>query len=469
MSAAPRPNRWKIVQIVNMGTFLSTLDVGIVNVTLPTMSEQFGVSLANVQWVATVYLLTMVALLPFLGKWSDRWDRRKVYSWGFLLFGVGSACIALAGGWLGLLLARGLQGVGATMIMANSQAMVRQLFPDGERGRALGLNAVVMSIGTMAGPALGGLLLEAVAWPWLFWINVPIALCAFVLGLRWFPKSEASPDRSKFDFVGSVLLAAAICCLLFAAEDAKNVGGWSRGALLQGAIGAALLVALIVVQRTISYGILDRELFRRRKFAYGNAGAFFIHLAQTATLLPIAFTLQGPLELSPWSVGALLIVQPLALGVVAPFAGWVRDTYGARRPVAIGSALCAASMLFVAVPQNVGVVGIGLQLALFGIGTGLFHATNNAEIMSDAPSHKISLAGSLLALIRYAGNVAGIGLATAFVGSMTLRDIPGTDADASVELSIRILFGVCFLLCASVVGMGAYRAESRRNSNEFGA
>ncbi|HZG78632.1 MAG TPA: hypothetical protein VEZ72_22455 [Paenibacillus sp.] len=102
---------------------------------------------------------------------------------------------------------------------------------------------------------------------------------------------------------------------------------------------------------------------------------------------------QGPLGLSPWSVDALFIVQPLALGVVAPFAGWVRDTYGARRPVAIGSAHCAASMLFVAVPQSVGALGIGLQLAFFGIGTGLFHATNNAEIMSDAPSHKISLAG----------------------------------------------------------------------------
>lgn len=133
-------NKWGILQVVNMGTLISTLDVGIVNVSLPLMARQFSVTLAQIQWVATAYLLTMVVLLPFFGKMSDRMERRKVYSYGFLIFGVGSLCIAVSHSFMLLLLSRCLQGVGATMIMANSQAMVRHAFPDHERGRALGYN-----------------------------------------------------------------------------------------------------------------------------------------------------------------------------------------------------------------------------------------------------------------------------------------------------------------------------------------
>ncbi|WP_158299589.1 MFS transporter [Paenibacillus antri] len=461
-------NRWSILQIVNMGTLISTLDVGIVNVTLPTMSEQFGVSLSQIQWVATAYLLTMVALLPFMGKLSDRLDRRKIYSWGFLLFSVGSACIALSDGLVSILLSRILQGVGATMIMANSQAMVRQLFPDRERGRALGMNAVVISIGTMSGPALGGLMLEVVEWPWLFWINVPIGLCAFVLGLRWFPSTERGQDRSPFDFLGSFLLAAGTCLLMFAAEAGKE-NGFTTPILYLGAAGLVLFAALWFVQRKIAYGILDRELFGRRKIALGNASSFFINLAQTATLIPIAFYLQGPLGLSPWSVGLLLIVQPLLMGVAAPIAGWVRDRFGAWFPITAGSMLCAASMLFIAALPNVTVVGIALQLALFGIGVGLFHATNNAEIMSDAPDRKISLAGSLLAMVRYLGNIAGIGLATLLVGSMTLGDSLRGGADESMDLRMRMLFGICFLFCLGVAGMGKLRPKDKPATTEIGA
>ncbi|MDF2720125.1 MAG: multidrug transporter, partial [Paenibacillus sp.] len=142
--SSSKVNKWGILQIVNMGTLISTLDVGIVNVSLPIMAKQFSVSLAQIQWVATVYLLTMIVLLPFLGKLSDRMERRKVYSCGFLVFGIGSLFIALSQGFVALLLARCLQGIGATMIMANSQAMVRQVFPDHERGRALGVNAIVI-------------------------------------------------------------------------------------------------------------------------------------------------------------------------------------------------------------------------------------------------------------------------------------------------------------------------------------
>ncbi|MDF2721018.1 MAG: multidrug transporter [Paenibacillus sp.] len=451
-------NKWGILQIVNMGTLISTLDVGIVNVSLPIMAKQFGVSLAQIQWVATIYLLTMVVLLPFFGKLSDRLERRKVYSWGFFIFGIGSLCIALSQGFVALLLSRCLQGVGATMIMANSQAMVRQVFPDHERGRALGVNAIVISAGTLAGPAVGGLLLEFVDWPWLFWINVPIALVAAVLGIRMFPRGKSASAKSPFDIAGVLLLGAGVCLLMMAAESAKGESSFSTVALVEGAIGILLLIALWLHGRRIDYGIIDRELFRHRKIWLGNASSFLINLAQTATLIPVTFYLQSQLGYSAWSTGALLMLQPLVMGFIAPFAGWFRDKYGGAAPITLGSLCCALSMLFVALMPEVSAVSVGLQLALFGVGIGLFHATNNAEIMSAAPAAKSSLASSLLALVRYLGQIAGIGLATLIVGSMGAS---GAESADTFGVPIRLLFGLCFLFCLAVTLGGRLRPKTK--------
>lgn len=449
-------NKWGILQVVNMGTLISTLDVGIVNVSLPVMANQFSVSLAQIQWVATVYLLTMVILLPFMGKMSDRMERRKVYSYGFFIFGIGSLCIALSHSFMLLLFSRCLQGIGATMIMANSQAMVRHAFPDHERGRALGYNAIVISVGTLSGPALGGLLLEVVDWTWLFWINVPISLAACWLGFRWFPRSGQAAAKSPFDYLGTILLGAGVCLLMLAAEAVKDEShSWK--VWLEGGSGILLLCLLIVQAQRIDYGIIDRELFSHRKVWLGNTSSLIINLAQTATLIPVTFYLQSELGFSAWWTGAMLILQPLVMGIVAPFAGWFRDKYGGNFPINAGAVLCAASMLFVMFMPSISAWSIGLHLAVFGIGTGLFHATNNAEVMSAAPAEKSSLAGSLLALVRYLGQIIGIGLATLLVGTMSSQP----QAGESFGMPLRMLFGICCLLCLAVAISGRYLPKEK--------
>lgn len=446
--------KWSILHIINMGTLMSTLDVGIVNVSLPTIAGQFSSSLAQVQWITTTYLLTMVALLPIIGKLSDIWDRRKIYSYGFLVFSIGSLCITLSQGMVGILFSRCIQGVGATMIMANSQAMVRQVFPDYERGRALGINAMVISLGTLSGPAIGGLLLEFVSWPWLFLINVPIGLAAFLLGRSWFPSSMNRGSNIKLDIAGSSLLASAACLLMFAAEVSRREGGFTPAILMAG-LSIALFAVLWLYQRRIAHGILDRELFRHRKILLGNISSFLINMAQAASMIPIIFYLQNELGLSTSVTGGLLILNPLLMGMVSPFAGWFRDKYGGFFPITLGALFCAVSMLFVAFFHQISAFAIILHLSFFGIGMGLFHATNNAEIMSSAPESTISLAGSLLALIRYLGQMSGIGLATVLVGSMGLHNEIGT----VMNINMRFLFLICFLCCFGVSLIGWFRRK----------
>ncbi|MFC0330292.1 MFS transporter [Paenibacillus sepulcri] len=448
-------SKWTVLLIVNMGTFMSTLDVGIVNISMPTMSLQLGISLAQIQWIATSYLLVMAALLPFFGRLSDIWSRRKVYGLGFLLFAAGSLCAALSSGLAAIIASRCLQGIGAAMIMANSQAMVRQVFPEHERGRALGLNAVVIAAGTLMGPAAGGLVLSWAAWQWLFWINVPIGLSAFLLGLRLFPRESVRSAGARLDIAGTLLLALGTILLLLAADTAS--GSTSPMAAVEAAGGVAVLIVLALYGRRVQSGILDRALLSVRTVRLGNLSSFLINMALSASLIPITFYLQGPLRLPVAAAGGVLMAQPLLVGIVAPFAGSFRDRHGSLIPIAGGAACCALSMLFIACMPQITVWAIVLQLVLFGIGTGLFHSANNADIMSAAPDGKISLAGSLLAMVRYFGQIAGIGLAALLLGQLNL------EAGASVkgELRLRILFGLCFLACLGAA-IAAYRLRHPR-------
>jgi len=212
----------------------------------------------------------------------------------------------------------------------------------------------------------------------------------------------------------------------------------------------------------IDYGLLDRSLFAIRPIWTGNVSAFLIHLAQMAGLLPLTFYMQQLLGFSSSETGLYLALQPLAMGITAPLAGWYRDRRGALAPLLLGPALCAASVLWLALSPAVTVTGIVLHLALYGIGMGLFQATNNAEMMSAAPMNKISLTGSLLALIRYLGMIGGVALVALLVG-----DLGGTAINAETATPwVRLLFVMCFLLCLGAVGVGLLRKQPTPKSSD---
>lgn len=453
MNEHMNPRRWLILWIVNIGTFISTLDVGIVNVALPTMADEFGVNLSVMQWVVTSYLLALVAFLPILGKLSDGLGRSRVYSLGFFVFTLGSLAIALSNGIVLLIVFRCVQGLGAAMIMANSQAMVRQVFPNHERGKALGINAIIISLGTLSGPAIGGALLEITGWPFLFWINVPFGLAAVILGMKWFPKIETRA-YGKLDIVGSIILAVSVSLMLVAAVTAEEEG-FSKETGVYGFVGFVLLILLLVYERRTTDGIIDFHYFKDRIVWVGNSSAFLIHLTQMATMIPITFYLQTVLKYEPAVVGMFLALQPIVMGVTAPLAGWYRDRVGAKIPVMLGAALCSISCLLILWPGPIHALTISLQLAFFGAGMGLFQATNNADIMTASPSNKLSMAGSMIALLRYLGMIAGIGLAVLFVGHMG----GASEQIQQLDTNMKTLFTVCFALNALVLPLMKLRFQ----------
>lgn len=220
-----------------------------------------------------------------------------------------------------------------------------------------------------------------------------------------------------------------------------------------------MLALFIIYEIRIKDGILDKELITNRTIAIGNISAFFIHLVQMASFIPLPFYLQVQLGYDPWMTGLILSVQPLFMGVTAPFAGRYRDRQGPFIPLVIGPVLGAVFMAVILFSPTVSVLFIVVHLALFGIAMGFFHATNNTEIMSAAPDNKVSHTGSMLALIRYLGMIAGIGLAAVMVGKLGKT----MDSLDNVQSGLHGLFVICLALSLGVAGLAMIR---QRRSNK---
>ncbi len=246
----PRVHKWWVLDNVAVGTFMATLDGSIANVGLPTISNTFHVRLASVQWVITAYLLTICALLPSTGKLSDQLGRGRLYNLGFALFAAGSALCAVSGSVEMLIGMRVVQAVGASLLMANSQGLVATTFGSRERGRALGIIGTTVSLGTLSGPAIGGLLLEHFGWPAIFWVNVPIGVAAFFAGWRILPK-ERSRVTEPFDVPGAAMFAVGITGLLYAVFGAES-RGWTFFPTVGGIVAALLIFCFFICVRCVS-------------------------------------------------------------------------------------------------------------------------------------------------------------------------------------------------------------------------
>ena len=214
---------------------MATLDSSIVNVALPTISGQLQADLATLQWVVTAYLLTISSLLPVFGRIADLLGRRRVFSFGFLVFTLGSILCGLAPSIWVLIGMRILQAIGASMLMANSAALIIANFPPKERGRALGLTGTVVALGSLTGPALGGILVGLLDWRSIFYINLPIGILGYLAARIILPEDEAQQNKETFDYVGSFFFTTGMISLMFAISNGQS-WGWSSFPILVGLV-----------------------------------------------------------------------------------------------------------------------------------------------------------------------------------------------------------------------------------------
>ena len=399
----PTPRRYWAVLAIALALTLAVLDSAIANVALPTIARDLHASAAASIWVVNAYQLAIVVSLLPLAAAGEIVGYRRVYQVGLVLFVIASLGCAMSRSMDTLALARIAQGFGAAGVMSVNGALVRFTYPHARLGRALGFNAMVVSMAAAIGPTVASAILAVAPWPWLFGVNVPVGLAAIAasFALPHTPKAERN-----FDWSSALLNAAAFGLLVSGAEV------WGRGMTAIGMVEVAggLIAGAALMMRELPRPapLVPFDLLRIPIFGLSVATSICSFGAQMLAYVSLPFVFQTGLGRSAVETGLLMTPWPAAVAIAAPVAGRLADRYPAGLLGAIGLAIMATGLgCLAALPVHASVVDIVWRMALAGLGFGLFQSPNNRAMMGAAPRRRSGAAGGMLATARLIGQTAG--------------------------------------------------------------
>jgi DHA2 family multidrug resistance protein-like MFS transporter len=383
---------------------LSSLDSSIANVALPTIAQNLHTTKAASIWVVNAYQIALLAAILPLASLGEVVGYRRISQSGLVVFTLASVACAFSRTLPELSLARVAQGLGAAGIMSVGPALVRFVYPQDMLGRAVGINAFTVAVSAAIGPTIASAVLAVANWPWLFGINVPIGVIAFLIAVRALPDT-AKTDR-RLNYVGAALHAGTAILLLaglqaFAHNEAESIA--------VAELIAGIVLGYVLVRHEIgrSAPLIPFDLLRSRLFSLSIATSVSSFMAQTAGLVALPFEIQR-IGHSAVETGLLMTPWPVGVAVAAPLAGRLADRYPAGLLGGIGLLLLASGLSLVALfPANASPADFIWRMALCGLGFGFFQAPNNRTLLSAAPRARSGAAGGMLATARLLGQTLG--------------------------------------------------------------
>ena len=468
--------KWIALSVTTIGALMAAIDSTIVILALPQMMEKLHADLVHMIWVIMAYILVSTVLLLTFGRIADMFGRVRLYNLGFVVFTAGSALCGLSQTAVHLIVSRLVQGAGAALMMVNSPAIITEVFPPHERGRALGINGITWAIGGIAGPLLGGLILTLADWRWMFYINVPIGIIGSVWGYIALKEMTVRKREEKFDPVGALTFSVGLIALLFALTLGIQFSWLSPAILALFALFVVMVAVFLVWERRVERPVLDLSLFNNRIYNFSVLAAMLQSLAMFATNFLVVFYLQAVRGYDPLTAALLLIPLSIVSAVVGPLSGLLADHIGARAPATAGVLIQAVALLWFVfkltpvTPYGSIVVG----LVLVGVGGGLFWSPNTSAAMNAAPRDRLGIASAALATLRQTGMVTSFALALAVAAGSLPRDVMmkifvgtsvsiGSGPMQAFVVGIRHAFVVSIVLCLIAAGLSLVRgAENRR-------
>ncbi|UYM04317.1 MFS transporter [Solicola gregarius] len=401
------PNRWSVVVAMGLVIFMATLDMSVVNVALPVIEDEYGVGTEASQWVILGYLLPLIAVTLPSGRYLDRAGTRATMLLSVGGFALSSVAVGLAPS-LGLIIgARAAQGAFAGVLFALLPVVVTGAVRPQARGRAMAVAITLGPLGSVAGPVVGGVLVDTWGWPWIFWVNLPVALAVMYVAATRMDADGGlnSPARSLYvetavvGFAGSAVLLG----LTFAADGQLAWLGLTVVA------GPALFAWYRIPGSRTTIGAL-----RRTTVAYAHLGLAAAATANAALLFLMPFFTMRVLDMSAAETGLAILAFPAATAVVGPLAGVLTDGWGAARTAAVGSAILVAGLAsLVPLSASWSAADIAWRLAVTGAGMGLFFGPNMTQLMAAAPPELVGTVGATSSLVRELGFLLGPTLVTA--------------------------------------------------------
>ncbi len=405
-------NRGLILINIVLLTFMACLDSSIVNVVLPVMAGYFKVGMNSISVVVSTYLIAISGTILIFGRLGDIKGTVKIFQIGTVIFTIGSLLCAVSNTLYLLVLARIIQAVGAAGFMATSQGIITRVFPAGERGKALGVTGSFVALGTLVGPPLGGFIVDAAAWQYIFLINIPIGIFAFILGLKILPKDQEN-RKARLDVKGGLLFLVFIVALFAALIGGEQVG-FAQPIVLAGfAVAVTALIIFLKVEITEESPLIQLNIFKNQLFSLSILCGFLLFVAISCSNLVLPFYLQDVIKLSASTSGLYLMTYPMVLFVVAPISGHLSDKIGSELLTLIGLLIFSgAYMAMATLNENFQPVKLVVIIAIMALGNGMFQSPNNSLVMSSVPRERVGIAGSINALVRNLGLVVGVSVST---------------------------------------------------------
>ncbi len=410
----PVPARYWAMIGMWLALLMAVIDSSIANVALPTIARDLHAAPAASIWIVNAYQLAIVVSLLPLAALGEIVTYRRVFQAGLALFVLASVGCVFARSLTELTAARAIQGFGAAGVMSVSGALVRFTFPASRLGRAIGMNAMVISIASVIGPSVASAILVKASWPWLFAVNVPTGIAALIVCWLALPLNHTSGGR--LDWVSTLLNIAAYGLIITGVDILTRGAGSRGGAMIFGgsSLAAGLAAGYILVRRSLPQArpLVPVDLLRSRLMALSVGTSLCSFTAQMLAFVGLPFFFQLQMHRTQVATGLLISAWPLAVGVAAPISGRLTERYPAGLLASAGLAVMAAGLLLLAeLPADAATEAIIWRMALCGLGFGFFQAPNNQTLLGSAPRHRAGAAAGMLATARLTGQTAGASLA----------------------------------------------------------
>jgi EmrB/QacA subfamily drug resistance transporter len=410
-------------------------------------------------------MLVLTVFLPFFGKIGDLFPRNRVYSTGFYIFALGAFLNTTANSFELLIAYRCLEALGASIMASNSMAAIATIFKGKERGQALGLNASLVAIGGISGPAIGGFLINSYSWHTIFLPPVPIALICGFLAYKLLPSYTPERKEFKFDYKGFIYFTIGLFALLLAISQGHTWGWKSVNILSLGIITLIFGGLFYLRDKRINYPLIDFRMFRIKTFTFGNIAVMMSYMCMFTNAVLLPFFLQEIVKYNALITGLLILPYSVASSAVAPFAGSYSGKHGSRLLTIIGPTIyIVALIIFTTFNTKTPMWEIVLASIIMGIGNGCFQSPSNNAIMTCVKKDELGIASGILGLSRNLGNILGVAITItlfdSFKNNLISDGIKYQEAFLSSyhwTMGFGILFGIICLTCAFI----AYSSDKK--------
>jgi EmrB/QacA subfamily drug resistance transporter len=447
--------------VATITSFMGPFIISSVNVALPTIQKEFAVDAVQLSWVTTSLLLAVAVMLVPAGKIADIHGRKKVFTWGLVLYTVASLFAAFAGSVEILIFFRVVQGVGAAMFVTTGMAILTSIFPPHKRGKAIGIYVAAVYIGLSVGPFAGGILTQHIGWRSIFLIVVPFGIVSVYITLKHLKGEWADARGEKLDILGSILYGVSILALVYGASILPD-----KKAVYLIIAGIICLGAFIWQELRVRFPVFEIKLFTENKlFTFSSLAALINYSATFAITFLISLYLQYIKGLSPQFAGTILIAQPILMAIFSPLAGRWSDRIEPRKIASAGMAITASGLsFFVFIGSETEIIYIVCNLAMLGFGFAMFSSPNMNAIMGSVEKRFFGIASGTVATMRLLGQMISMAIVmvvfTIFIGR---EEISPTNYYLFLK-SVKVSFIVFVLLCAIGVFFSFFRGELRSES-----